>query len=47
MSDEKEEMTKYGALPEERSKTAQGNPGTWVPPEKRPTEPIEKGKEKP
>lgn len=27
-----EEMTKYGAVPEQRSKTAQGAPGTMEPP---------------
>lgn len=43
MSDDKE-MTKYGAVPAERSKTAEGAPGTWVPPRKveKPAKPEKK-----
>lgn len=37
-----EQQTKYGAVPEERSKTAQGSPGTKEPrqpqPKKKPNE---------
>lgn len=31
-----DQQAKYGTIPEERSKTAQGNPGTRCPPPHRP-----------